>query len=1270
MSVEQSALVVSATAGDNINNVRKLVQEETKTTLEDAMLHSSDSKTKKGKFWGPGLLRVQPESLEMHQRGKIRTLDRYLTGISEKYRRMAEQLKVEARSSGSSEEGVELFGKFLKEFDEKVRPIMNDNVKEIESMVREVEQTSSFYGDIETTKEEIMKLIDRGDTVGNALESYYRNNISPMGIMTQGDITGIMLDSLWSLFENIPVQYQMFISMISIQDAMASGIGSLLTFRGGDRVNKKLFDDITRIYPRWGESSEGEPLTVSYTSIGDDQESWINKLLIYTHQEISSRHLHAIVPRMEYTTVLGSNAIHGFDHINRVLGTRPTVKIPKNFSQRFISEMPSPIGAAQADRWLRSSYVRVKIPFPEHDDLKDIRPGKRPSTYKYVWGIRIVVGGPSKGPVGGKSNIGDRGYNKKLVRHMDTFRSDLLINLHLKSEGKKIPTDKPWKISESEFKLLQLVYKPPNEAKIYRLISPVTVLTAAVDLVREDIVEMEWIRSGISPITMNRGPDAIVRYKISLFIAFVRFCLTHSLERVMDEREYKSILYKIESDLSRQGSGRVGTYIHRRSEEISTMAKKLINDDSLDTLTNDGNPLIVNPIGLVRFLGLCKNNMWNIIHINEGDATTFDLSDHTRRYHMDYFLYRNVTTAFSDLVEYHTHKIARKIHNKSISLASGKTKQDLFVNVPESTDEIVKDMTYQYGESTEHERTEEEKYIRDIFSKYYTRQFSMDTKYFSKPGMEDVELPLGIGKLNTTKDDVIRFRKIASTNPPPVIIVLFDSGAPDARTVQSKISKNENFYDPMVALKEEQDFRDFPTKYWVDADSYPKENMPMSYDVEYDVDGYVDLNLFSSDDKENYMYDLEQMKEEANSLPPDDDMEMEETVRFMNNPDNRYIYIPHRTEKSSKVKTKNPYFTKSSIRKKGIATRSATVAFCDIRSLIGRSSLGGVVHYNGRKNLPTALKGQEDIIVGFESVPELHGLFQQLQWPATRIFDPNMAVGEGKGGRLQVEVIAKYDNNVRWTPSRLTHEQFATENWNRTESWGLAKGNRREIEVPLPPVIKREFTDSFLWRQTHFDDAFPGIFKHFDEVDVYRWRRITEKSGVGAIPKLKRDLSDSSRVDTKLNAYCALRFLPREVDVYPKDSSEEMWRHAINSVDDTQLSEKSFTFLPMDKSTQESAEQFEVHVGRRHEIRVAPKSHEHTRKAGISSDNITRTSDDLPQEETSNTIGMLDMETNPQNISESITDPFYTALESNANPGVGGEIFGDIDELLTGMSST
>lgn len=1249
-SVAQSYLVVSGSKGryQSVNHIRNLVKQETKTTFKNSVMHYGESKEKKGNFWGPGIVKVQPESLEIHQDGMIRSFDRFLSGIADKYRRMAENLSIEARESGTSDKGMEIFEQFLKEFDERVRPVMKDNISLVSSLVSEVRQTASFYGDINTTKKEINKLIDKGKNIDQAIEIHYRTNISPMGIMTQGDITGFMLDSLWSIFDSIPSQYTTFIAMLSIHNIMSSGISSFATHRGLDRIQKLRLDKVSE------ESGMGST-TFSYTALGDEQENWINQLLIHAHKEISSKHLHAIMLN-EYTTVLGSQAIPNYNYIQKVLNTRPTIYIKKRFLQRFSSERPSHVGSAQADRWLRPSYVRVKIPTPEHDDLKDIKPGKRPSSYKYVWGIRIVVGGPSKGPTSGAAIVGERGYNKRLIRHMDTFRSDLLVNLYIKTEGKKKITDRPWETASSEFKLLQLAYKPPDEAKIYRLMSPLTVLKTAVDFVREGVLKREWEKSGIESIGGIEGPDPVIAFKMYLFITFVRLSLIRGMREFISDREYSAMINKIRSVFLNIYPGIEKTILNRRLNFVLQLAEDMIEQEKLDQLVpNSSLLMITKPIGLVKFMQSCKNRMWKIMRIYPQEATEFKLEpERIKRIHP--FIFRNLRNAFSNLLEYQVTSIAKEVHKRAISVPVGKTQEDLFVKVPKDQNTIFADMIYS-GNGTQKEAeltsvTPEEEYdiiMTKKLDEKYSRILSVDTKYFAKSGMEDVQFPIGKGKLNATDKDYVPFRHIAPTNPPPVIIVLFDSGAPDAREIQKDLLKDKNFYNEFPGFFR-NDYRQFPTKYWKNSDDgvISIENMPMSYDVEYDVDGYVDLDLSTSPD--DYVYDIKEMREDAENLSQEDeDMKMTEAVEFLEQKENQYIYIPHRSETIKGSSEENPYFNLASRRKRGIATRSASIAFCDVRSLIGRSSLGGVLHFNGRNIFEsaetTAEEGSQEEtkkIPGFHDVPEIRGLFQHLQWPASRIFDP-MLFGKGKGGRLHVEVIAKYDNGTRWSPGILDEVEFAKENWNRMESWGLAKGSRRQVDLPLPPIIEGGLDEKNYWAIIHYEKSFPGVFKHLDEIDIYRWRRIAEKSGVGAIPKLKEDLKDDK---TKLIAYCAPRFLPREVKTYPSGSTEEQWRKYINSSDDTPTDSKQFLKLPVSREEREMMQQFEMMMGRIPEMPMEPSATIDP-EAQI---NVSPSKGELPERVVPN-IQTENIESNPLDQSQ-VEQYLFIPRESDSNATV------------------
>lgn len=1180
LNISESSLVISAYPGSSNKYARKLVKAEARATFDHSVMHKGEyedpstmRKDSKKIFWAPGITRVQPSSLVSHQQGRISALDVMLNKFRDKYKRIAEDMMIKARSSGDSGAGLDLFEKFLTEFDDNIRPIMNDNVDILRELVEEVRETSSFYGDVEKAKKQIKRYIDKGDNLDAAIEKYYRTNISPMGIVTQGDLTGLFIDSIWPILDRIDTQYMAFISILGIDEAMSSGIGMFATFRGYDRIFRKIISDgLTRGQPQY-----------SYTQLGDEHHAWTNNVLAHTFKEISSKNLHVLLPNMECTTVLGPNSSQYYNYISRVLDTRPSLISKSGYYRRFKSERPTPIGASQADRWLRAAYVRVKIPMPKHDkQSKDIIPGEVPEDYKYVWGIRIVVGGASKGPPRGAANYGERGYNKNLIRHMDTYRTDLLINLYVKSEARVEPTEKPWKQKEPEFKLLQLAYKPPEEAKIYRLISPLTVLTSAIDILREDIASVEWKRIGLSPDSpIITESDSIIRYKIRSFIAFVKFTLIYTTMDDVLPKSLNSMLSRVKS-ISTKGNEEDTSVmlIKRNIDALMMMSKAEVQSLSLSKKTPNGTRIVTSPVGLLRFIRMCKEQAVSILDPVEDELVAFGITNKVTENRVRFFLRNNIVTAFSGILDYHTHNIARDIHQKTIyiyPITPGEPLERL-IKVPENKESVKRDITFndQEGDSGP-----EGTYTSETLYSYLLREHSYHRSYFEEEETEDKELPMGRGKLSQLKKDSITFRRIAKTNPPPVIITLFDSGAPDARDIQEYVSdpSRKEFY---AIQSGSDDFREFPTKYWKTSNE-SIENMPMSYDMEYDVDGYIDLDLTDVDDDSQYIYDLEQMEKDADDISGTDDTKMKEAVEFIKDPENRFIYMTQRSEKLKSGKKDNPYFTKGSERKKDTISKKATIAFCDIRSLIGRSSLGGVLHFNGRINLNDELKGKEGNYMGFESSPSISATFRHLQWPKTSIFHPLMeGFTEGKTGMLHVEVIAKYDTGVRWKGEDMKLEMFQSENWNRTESWGLSKSARRQVEIPIPPRLTEELSKAPIWRRVHYKDSFPAIFKHFDEIDVRRWRRVAEISGVGTLSKVKKELESDNALISEIS-YCGLRFLPREIpNLKSGNPLREALRHAINSSDDRPLIEKygSITTIPIPEERVVSMMEFEREMGR------------------------------------------------------------------------------------------
>lgn len=1173
VGIDSSLLVASAHLDDEygVEHKRNMIKKETEVMFEDSVLHSGDSKeVGMNKYLAPGILRLQPRSLESQQTGMLRTFDRYVYSMTERYRRIAEELMIKAREEGTSGEGVELFEQFLNEFNERIRPLMKDNITAVTSLVERVEDTASFYGNVETVKKELIKLTTtKRLSLSDAVDRLYRTNISNMGVLTMGDITGLMMDRLWSIFSGISDQWKWVANAFTFGNFASLGIGSLVSIRGYYEIEKKVLETFST-----GARYETK------TTLGDAHADWLFQVMIYLHREISARQLHAIVPHMEWTSVLGHNAINGYKQILKVLNTRPGLskEMRRDFIRRFNAERPSHFGSNNPDQWMRPSYVRVKIPLPQHDEAtKDIKPtGEEPTEYKYVWGIRIIVGGPSKGMTPGAARFNDRGTNQAFTRHMDTYRSDLLINLFIKSQigkkGMREHRDKPWLVANQEFKLMQFIYKPPEESKIYRLMSPATVLRASTDLFRKDMVDFEWKRRGMRSISHGGGIDAIIGYKITRFITFIKFVLIHALRGAVDTRAHQSLVAVVKntSGLFVQKTLPSLPELHSlKFLDLNEQAERMVERYELNKVVG-GSPLISHPIGIIRFIQGCKDAMWgyheatepiNIAKITANDIRTFSLivpgdrqltQDRVRRNQI--FLDRYLQEAFSTLIEYHAHRIAIYVHEEAISTPVGGEKDTpKITQIPrDGIGSLIDDIIYIPGSDPYPLQRDLREHINSIFSRYYLREFSTDTNYFKTSGLEDVNFPLSREDINQSSSNSVPFRKIAPSNPPPVIIVIFDSGAPDARRNQDNVDNDETFYGSLF----QHNMAAHPTRYWNSDDPHGEgEIMPMSYDVEYDVDGYVDLD-FSEEGRET-VYNL-------------DDIEVEEERIFLR--ENNYIYLPHRTQSAKKRgETENPYY-KGVIKKRGIVSKDATISFCDIRSLIGRSSLGGLLHSDGTSYVPYELREGDDPLTDLGIYPEIHGLFQHLQWPSAIVFDPMAERPSPKSGKLHVEVIAKYDNDERWSAAGLSPFEFSHENWNRTESWGLSKASRREVEVPLPPILDHPSWP--LWRQTRFDESFPDIFKQFDQVDIRQWRRVAEYTQVGATPRLKRELEDTTNSERRVLAYANRRFLPREISPTLFTLDQEQYRSAINTVDRSPLSIGRYSVLPITEEDIQAEENY------------------------------------------------------------------------------------------------
>ena len=1271
-SLDKSILEFSSAPNDrriSIQGRRNLVKASCRSSLNDSMMNSHDSK--KGKeFYGKSVIPINYDALENYSRQNARNMDRFLTSLTEKYRSMAHDMSIRAKE-GKDIGPEKLINDFLDEINNTVRPIIYDQENILNDFRKIVEETSSFYGDpsfISKELKERMKTLDLEDAVNDL----FRTNISSMGIMTKGDITGLMLDSLWPLLENIQDQHRPFIEMMKLNYDISGGIGNFLTYRGQERMRLAIERQIEKT--RFGIPKQLE----SYTSVGDQHVAWLSKVLSYLHEEISLKQLHCVLPRMRYTTVMGSDASYASEYIRKVLNTRSSLgtqkkqyyqpkrtrilksgrqkiipeSIPTN--QRFSASAPSNVSSPQADQWLRPSYVRVKIPIPTHDSHGDIKPGVRPKKYKYVWGIRIVIGSPAKEPAGGDAftKIGERGHKQGLVRHMDTFRSDLLINLFIKSVRRVSLSDKPWESDSGEFNLLQLVYKPPNEAKAYRLMSCLTILTASIDIIRKDILTNEWIKSGIrNPLDIKSAPQYIT-YKVTMFTYLIKYMLVISLRNILSKSEIEGNILKLNNLLAVYLRNTLKGYIESNilsiTDRLTDEAQEIVENYELDETIDIGDSktrntsILSTAIGVVRFITACKDVMYSQITFSDTEFESYGVTDRSRMQNIRYFLKRSITISFSGLIDHYAKEISIRIHEIAISTPKKQAQVvDRTAYVPENRSEISEDLSYGLEKTTlEQSRSINE--LEAFFHTYYTRDFSLDVKISGNPHTKDLRFPLS-GDINTTGNDYVLFRRIPPSDPPPVVIVLFDSGAPDASTVQDLIYSDDNFYDSISMSRNVEGFRGHPMKYWTTATEDSKENIPMSYDVEYDVDGYIHTDLLKNE--EDYFYDFDDMKRSVSELDPDNASKMDSAIQFLENSENRGIYLPSRTysQKPATAKSmKNPYFTKGSDRKRSIMTKEATISFCDIRSLIGRSSLSGILHANTE--------------TAFRFSPELLGMFQHLQWPGTQIFDPTSETSfEGLKDKLHVEVIAKYDNEVRWSGNRLSPEEFTKENWNRTESWGLAKASRRAVDIPYPPTFDEKLLKSPYWRKADFNKSFPVIFRYLDEIDVYRWRRASEVSKVGvnsfiktifekASKALSPEVSQSGKtsfedinvfIEVMKFSYCSPRFLPREIEEITSDepgfpSSEELWRHAINSVntsDPNNLDMSQFITPHLQYETQEALRNFYYSQ----EGQRVPMSPSHFNPM-VENPDVEETTKDIPREPETLSLAAFEAKTDKENI--------------------------------------
>lgn len=1034
----------------------------------------------------------------------------------------------------------ELYTEIMDWVDRKVKkPIVVPFLESLELFEKKVFDATACYFDINTfikklKKEKGFKRIteDQKRAFQNLVPFF--NTIS--GATSMEEISGMLVDSMWPLLNGIKTKASSYKSLLGGAAIASHGIGNILSTIGYFTKNN---------YPQ-GFGYMARQIAIEKTTT--------NGILGQMYEDISQKHLHAIMPKEAYfnnSTLFGMNNKENVMYINQILESRPTVT---EYTQAKTSRLNririrSPGGDhSSSDRWLRCAYVKVKIPIYSEDGSD--------TTYKNVWGIRIVIGGPSKQKKRGEISYEKNGTAQNQFRHVDTFRKTLLINFSLKQN--MIDPDNKSEIfpTEKSPNLFQLVYTPPRECTIDRFLTPLSLIhVLSSKTLKDDLItvcfRMGLIHSKKSlPKWIEVGTLCVTLYAKSFVITSIEKKNTSLAEKlnIYSKNYFNSKLknvfgnqpgYKIFMDLFDTVSGRARQdyeeYLGKLNQDLSTEIGACKMRDAII-------------ISRLQFFMFPNETYQRILRIERESLTPEELqlnSVFAARYHADILIQH---------FELYAIKTARQF-NMMASTYIDKTWTEL------SGIEDDRNLSYKVFKKITGIKLEKLTDIETNLLNKYPRSYYFSNTYWKKEKgspYKDISIPLtsnvyardskGIRtrkKYNSRETGDMAFRFPMETSAPPVMIVLFDSGAPPIEDVHSEILKQPDIYEHSFNL--EENFAENPMHKSIilqketgeRAISY--ESTPMEYDMNYDVDGYVDLEVCAQENF--YPYSLEELNNEIfEEKKITDDMTDSDILTIYENVDsglkdaipklkNLDTYLIE--ERSSTRKTSS-YFSEEGSKRIGLASKKWGVCLCDIRSLISRSGLSGYLH----DVYPDSLQKYET----------LSAIFRKLQWPNAPVRLPTRKdPSEITKSDLICEVIAQYDTNLRFDPKTIDSSVYRSENLNKEFHFGYSMGTRTQVSEPtaiVNPSPMEKYSNSY--QNAHPEHSFPGVFKFLDTIDLERWKNLIDITN-GANPNkrvtnlMSYNLTSDHPVYQEIgkNAYMAPRKLPVQTEIAIENTLRE-----------------------------------------------------------------------------------------------------------------------------------